>query len=102
MNADGLCVQVCYYRDKQSINKFRIITATGAGVKLTEPFALETNWHYKVHSFFLLEHTFGRNPKTACWRTGHCGCEAMFHRHVPQPLQQHSWAGGRRRYLSSF
>jgi hypothetical protein len=41
-------LQVCYYRDKQSINKFRIITATKAGVKLTEPFALETNWHYKV------------------------------------------------------
>ena len=44
------CLQVCYYRDKQSINKFRIITATKAGVKLTEPFALETNWHYKVRN----------------------------------------------------
>lgn len=41
-------VQVCYYRDKQSINKFRIIKATKAGVTLTEPFALETKWHYKV------------------------------------------------------
>ena len=41
---------MCYYRDKQSINKFRIITATKAGVKLTEPFALETNWHYKVRA----------------------------------------------------
>ncbi len=39
---------MCYYRDKQSINKFRIIKATAAGVTLTEPFALETNWHYKV------------------------------------------------------
>lgn len=41
-------LKVCYYRDKQSINKFRIITATQAGVKLAEPFALETNWHYKA------------------------------------------------------
>lgn len=41
-------VQVCYYRDKQSINKFRIITSTPAGVKFTEPFALDTNWGYKV------------------------------------------------------
>jgi len=41
-------LRVCYYRDKQSINKFRIITSTAAGVKLTEPFALETNWGYKA------------------------------------------------------
>ena len=44
----AVVAQVCYYRDKQSINKFRIITSTAAGVKLTEPFALETNWGYKV------------------------------------------------------
>ena len=43
-------VQVCYYRDKQSINKFKLATVTAAGVKITEPFALETEWSYKVLS----------------------------------------------------
>lgn len=52
MDKDLCNGQVCYYRDKQSINKFRIITSTAAGVKLTEPFALETNWGYKVPIFF--------------------------------------------------
>ena len=41
-------VQVCYYRDKQSINKFKLATVTPAGVKITEPFALETKWDFKV------------------------------------------------------
>ena len=41
-------MQVCYYRDKQSINKFKLATVTAAGVKITEPFALETEWGYKV------------------------------------------------------
>lgn len=41
-------LKVCYYRDKQSINKFRIIKATKDGVTTTPPFALETNWHYKA------------------------------------------------------
>lgn len=43
-----MSVQVCYYRDKQSINKFKLATVTAAGVKITEPFALETEWGYKV------------------------------------------------------
>ncbi len=42
------CAQVCYYRDKQSINKFKLATVTSAGVKITEPFALETKWDFKV------------------------------------------------------
>ena len=40
--------QVCYYRDKQSINKFKLATVTAAGVNITEPFALETKWDFKV------------------------------------------------------
>jgi hypothetical protein len=66
--ASGCCLQVCYYRDKQSINKFRIITATKAGVKLTEPFALETNWHYKVHALLSAApevHTPFHRPQTS-------------------------------------
>ena len=43
-------MQVCYYRDKQSINKFKLATVTASGVKITEPFALETEWGYKVSS----------------------------------------------------
>ena len=38
---------VCYYRDKQSINKFQIATVTRAGgVEIGAPFALETAWGY--------------------------------------------------------
>jgi 20S proteasome subunit beta 7 len=51
---------VCYYRDKQSINKFQIAKVTageceGGGeggararvtVSVSEPFALETTWDY--------------------------------------------------------
>ena len=51
---------VCYYRDKQSINKFQIAKVTagagggggGAGggvtVSVSEPFALETTWDYSA------------------------------------------------------
>ena len=40
---------VCYYRDKQSINKFQIavVTAEG-GVEIGDPFALETEWGYSA------------------------------------------------------
>ena len=41
-------LQVCYYRDKQSINKFKLATVTAAGVKISEPFMLDTMWDYKV------------------------------------------------------
>ena len=43
---------VCYYRDKQSINKFQIakVKAGGAGgkavISVSDPFALETTWDY--------------------------------------------------------
>lgn len=38
---------VCYYRDKQSINKFQVATVTReGGVSIGDPFALETQWGY--------------------------------------------------------
>jgi 20S proteasome subunit beta 7 len=38
---------VCYYRDKQSINKFQIAVSTKeGGVQVGEPFALATEWGY--------------------------------------------------------
>lgn len=41
-------MQVCYYRDKQSINKFQIAKVTSAGVTISDPFALDTKWDFKV------------------------------------------------------
>ena len=41
-------MQVCYYRDKNSINKFQIAKVTADGIDICEPFALETNWDLKV------------------------------------------------------
>ena len=44
-----LCAQVCYYRDKQSINKFQVAKVTTAGgVTISEPFALDMKWDYKL------------------------------------------------------
>ena len=42
--------QVCYYRDKQSINKFQIAKVTKDGASISEPFAIETTWNYRVRS----------------------------------------------------
>ena len=39
---------MCYYRDKNSINKFQIARVTTEGIDICEPFALETNWDLKV------------------------------------------------------
>lgn len=41
------CLRVCYYRDKNSINKFQMAKVTKDGVSISEPFALETKWDYK-------------------------------------------------------
>lgn len=41
-------LQVCYYRDKQTTNKFQIAQVTAQGVNISEPFALDTKWDYKV------------------------------------------------------
>jgi 20S proteasome subunit beta 7 len=42
------CLRVCYYRDKNSINKFQVSKVTAAGVEVGEPFALDTQWNYKA------------------------------------------------------
>lgn len=42
------CLKVCYYRDKNSINKFQLAKVTAEGVTISEPFALETHWSYKL------------------------------------------------------
>ncbi|KAF5837899.1 20S proteasome beta subunit, type 4 [Dunaliella salina] len=41
-------LRVCYYRDKQSINKFTVAKATKDGVTVSEPFSLDTRWDYKL------------------------------------------------------
>jgi 20S proteasome subunit beta 7 len=41
-------LQVCYYRDKDSINRFIITTVTSRGVEFSEPLAVSTHWNYKV------------------------------------------------------
>lgn len=40
-------LRVCYYRDKNSINKFQTAIVTKSGVRISEPFTLETQWSYK-------------------------------------------------------
>ncbi|KXZ44882.1 hypothetical protein GPECTOR_61g835 [Gonium pectorale] len=41
-------LKVCYYRDKVSINKFQVAKVTGEGVSISEPFALDMRWDYKL------------------------------------------------------
>lgn len=41
-------VQVCFYRDKDSINRFIMVTVTPQGVKFDEPIAVPTKWDFKV------------------------------------------------------
>ena len=41
-------LRVCYYRDKNSINKFQVATITAAGASVSEPFALATEWSLKA------------------------------------------------------
>ncbi|KFM26878.1 Proteasome subunit beta type-4 [Auxenochlorella protothecoides] len=42
------CLTVCYYRDKNSINRFQIARVSAEGVDLGEPFALPTNWDHAL------------------------------------------------------
>lgn len=42
------CLRVLYYRDKNSINKFQVAKVSEAGVEISEPFALDTKWDYKL------------------------------------------------------
>lgn len=41
-------LKVCYYRDKSSINKFTMGKVGAAGVTISEPFSLRTDWQFKV------------------------------------------------------
>jgi 20S proteasome subunit beta 7 len=42
-------LRVCYYRDKNSINKFQVATITPQGAVVSEPFALATEWGLKAY-----------------------------------------------------
>mmetsp|Transcript_32829 Transcript_32829/g.72515 ORF Transcript_32829/g.72515 Transcript_32829/m.72515 type:complete len:292 (+) Transcript_32829:183-1058(+) len=39
-------LKVCYYRDKQSINKFQVAKVTGSGVHISQPFSLDMKWDF--------------------------------------------------------
>lgn len=39
-------LKVCYYRDKQSINKFKLAKVTKDGATISEPFSLDVKWDY--------------------------------------------------------
>ena len=41
-------MQVCFYRDKDSINRFAIVHVTKDGVTFGEPIAVPTTWNYKI------------------------------------------------------
>ncbi len=43
-------LRVCFYRDKQSINKFTLGKVTAQGVSVSEPFSLDMRWDYKLFS----------------------------------------------------
>ena len=40
-------LRVCYYRDKNSINKFQIGKVTAEGVSISEPYSLSTDWNFQ-------------------------------------------------------
>lgn len=40
------CMRVLYYRDARSMNKIQRATVNSDGVKITEPYALETEWGF--------------------------------------------------------
>lgn len=41
-------LKVCYYRDKQSINKFQVAKVTKEGASISEPFCLDVKWDYQI------------------------------------------------------
>lgn len=43
-----IILQVCFYRDKDSINRFIIATVTKDGVTFDDPIAVPTTWDYKL------------------------------------------------------
>eukprot|EP00850_Spirogloea_muscicola_P001823 SM000007S20783 [mRNA] locus=s7:128402:129929:- [translate_table: standard] len=42
------CLRVLYYRDKQAINKVQIAKVTAAGVTITKPYALTSEWGFRA------------------------------------------------------
>ncbi len=40
------CMRVLYYRDARSMNKLQIATINKDGVRITEPFSLDTEWAF--------------------------------------------------------
>eukprot|EP00850_Spirogloea_muscicola_P016490 SM000134S26933 [mRNA] locus=s134:34180:34703:- [translate_table: standard] len=42
------CLRVLYYRDKQAINKVQIAKVTEAGVTITKPYALTSEWGFRA------------------------------------------------------
>jgi len=42
------CMLVLFYRDRSAINKFQVANCTEAGVTISEPYALKTNWQFKA------------------------------------------------------
>ena len=56
----SVVMQVCYYRDKNSINKFQTAIVTKAGVKISDPFSLDTEWSYKVSKMWHERHCMSR------------------------------------------
>lgn len=74
-------LKVCYYRDKQSINKFTMARITKDGIAISEPFSLETNWEFKVvchsvsqyHSALCItRHRALSTQQRAQWGRGDC------------------------------
>ncbi|CBZ30549.1 20s proteasome beta 7 subunit, (putative) [Leishmania mexicana MHOM/GT/2001/U1103] len=45
------CLRVLFYRECRSINKFQLADAAGDGVRISEPFDVETNWEYEGFCF---------------------------------------------------
>ena len=52
VTASDIALQVCYYRDKQTTNKFQIAKVTKEGVTISDPFAIQTNWNFRVNAPF--------------------------------------------------
>ncbi|KAG5494168.1 hypothetical protein JKF63_02003 [Porcisia hertigi] len=45
------CLRVLFYRECRAINKFQMADAAEDGVRISEPFEVETNWDYEGYRF---------------------------------------------------
>jgi len=43
-----MCMKVLYYRDCRTINKIQRATVTKAGIQVSEPYVLDTEWEFKT------------------------------------------------------